>query len=117
LIRDENVARRAYEYVQNSTMGASQDTQLRMLRILKVMLANLHSDEDIFAFGYDVMRTRWQRLSGVVSRSRRIFLQKISPRYCTYLKRNREPSPGELLNFFFIFFEKWRAFELRSIDR
>ena len=31
LVRDEKVAKRAYEYVQNSIMGASRDTQLRML--------------------------------------------------------------------------------------
>jgi hypothetical protein len=29
-------------------MGASRDTQLRMLGIVKVMLANLHGKEDIF---------------------------------------------------------------------
>lgn len=95
LIRDEKVAKRAYEYVQSSIMGASRDTQLRMLEIVKVMLANLHGEEDIFAFGHDVMRTRWRRLSAVVSRSRRISLQRINPQYCTYFNRVREPSPGE----------------------
>lgn len=94
LIRDEKVAKRAYEYVQSSIMGASRDTQLRMLEIVKVMLANLHGEEDIFAFGHDVMRTRWRRLSAVVSRSRRISLQRINPQYCTYFNRVREPSPA-----------------------
>ncbi|WVZ69061.1 hypothetical protein U9M48_017911 [Paspalum notatum var. saurae] len=95
LIRDETVAKRAYEYVQGSIMGASRDTQLRMLGIVKVMLANLHAGkEDIFAFGYDVMRSRWRRLSAAVSRSRRISLQKIPPQYCTYFNRVREPSPA-----------------------
>ena len=95
LIRDEKVAKKAYEYVQNSIMGASRDTQLRMLGIVKAMLANLHGEEDIFAFGYDVMRSRWRRLSTAVSRSRRISLQKMAPEYCTYFKRVREPSPGD----------------------
>lgn len=94
LIRDENVAKRANDYVQNSIMGASRDTQLRMLGIVKIMLANLHGKEDIFAFGHDVMRTRWRRLNAVVSRSRRISLQRMAPEYCTYFKRIREPSPG-----------------------
>lgn len=97
LIRDEKVAKRAYEYVQKSVMGASRDTQLRMLGILKAMMANLYSDDDIFVFGYNVMRSRWHRLSAAVSRSRRISLQKIPPRFCTYFQRIREPSPGELL--------------------
>ncbi|XP_062219760.1 tryptophan aminotransferase-related protein 3-like [Phragmites australis] len=94
LIRDENVAKRAKEYVQSSIMGASRDTQLRMLGIVKVMLANLHGEEDIFTFGHNVMRARWRRLNAVVSRSRRISLQKIPPQYCTYFKRIREPSPA-----------------------
>jgi hypothetical protein len=97
LVRDEKVAKRSYEYVQNSIMGASRDTQLRPADagIVKVMLANLHGKEDIFAFGHDVMRSRWRRLSAVVSRSRRISLQRIMPQYCTYFNRVREPSPGE----------------------
>ncbi|TVU06433.1 hypothetical protein EJB05_49649, partial [Eragrostis curvula] len=94
LIRDENVAERANDYVQESTMGASRDSQLRMLVVIKAILANLHGKEDIFAFGHDVMSTRWRRLNAVVSRSRRISLQKIPPQYCTYFKRTRAPSPA-----------------------
>jgi hypothetical protein len=88
------VAKRAYDYVSGSIMGASRDAQLRLLKIMKVMLANLHTEQDIFAFGHDVMRSRWRRLNDIVSRSRRFSLQKISPQYCTYFKRIREPSPG-----------------------
>ncbi|KAF8678501.1 hypothetical protein HU200_046255 [Digitaria exilis] len=89
------VAKRALDYVSDSIMGASRDTQLRMLGIVKAMLANLHGKDDIFAFGHDVMRTRWRKLNAVVSRSRLISLQKIPPhQYCTYFKRFREPSPA-----------------------
>ncbi|CAL4961700.1 unnamed protein product [Urochloa decumbens] len=94
LIRDDAVAARALEYVSNSIMGASRDTQLRMLGIVKAMLAKLHGEDDIFAFGHDVMRTRWRRLNAVVSRSRRISVQKMAPEYCTYFHRIREPSPA-----------------------
>ncbi|GJM93326.1 hypothetical protein PR202_ga09873 [Eleusine coracana subsp. coracana] len=94
LIRDEKVAKRAYSYVTESIMGASRDTQMRMLKIIKVILANLRTEEDIFVFGHDVMRTRWRRLNAIASRSRRISLQKIPPQYCTYFKRIRDPSPG-----------------------
>ncbi|GJN17867.1 hypothetical protein PR202_gb04970 [Eleusine coracana subsp. coracana] len=83
LIRDEKVAKRAYSYVSESIMGASRDTQMRMLKIIKVILANLRTEEDIFAFGHDVMRSRWRRLNAIVSRSRRVSLQKIPPQYCT----------------------------------
>jgi aspartate/methionine/tyrosine aminotransferase len=94
LIRDEKVAKRALDYVSDSIMGASRDTQLRMLGIVKAMLASLHGEDDIFAFGHDVLRSRWRRLNAAVSRSRRISLQKIAPGNCTYFKRIREPSPA-----------------------
>ena len=64
-----------------NTMGASRDTQLRMLAIFKTILANLHGKEDIFAFGHDVMTAKWRKLSAVVSHSRRISLQNIPPQY------------------------------------
>jgi hypothetical protein len=53
----------------------------------KVMLATLRGEEDIFAFGHCVMRTRWRRLNAVVSQSRRISLHKMAPAYCTDFKR------------------------------
>ena len=107
LIKDEKVAQRVHDYIMQNTMGASRDTQLRMLNIVKVMLANLRSKEDIFAFGRDVMTAKWRKLNAVVSRSRRISLQKLPPQYCTYFGKIREPSPGEhvdLLKFTFRFF-------------
>ncbi|KAK3123291.1 hypothetical protein QOZ80_8AG0628060 [Eleusine coracana subsp. coracana] len=97
LIWDKNIAERANNYVQESTMGTPRDGHLRMLVIMKAVLANLHGEEDIFAFGHDVMSSRWRRLSrlsAVVSRSRRISLQEIPPQYCTYFKRTTEPSPA-----------------------
>ncbi|CAL4974367.1 unnamed protein product [Urochloa decumbens] len=69
LIRDEKVANKASEYVHDSVLGMSRDTQLRMLGIVKAMMANLHGEDDIFAFGHDVMRTRWRGPAG--SRCRR----------------------------------------------
>ncbi|XP_040381531.1 LOW QUALITY PROTEIN: tryptophan aminotransferase-related protein 4-like [Oryza brachyantha] len=94
LVRDENVAKRAISYSRQSTYGVSRDTQLRMLKILKVIMANLQGKDDIFAFGYDVMVSRWRTLNAVVSRSTRITLQKIRPQYCPYFKKTKEPSPA-----------------------
>ncbi|XP_037406171.1 tryptophan aminotransferase-related protein 3-like [Triticum dicoccoides] len=94
LIRDEKVAKRVNDYIMQNTMGASRDTQLRMLAIFKTILANLHGKEDIFAFGHDVMTAKWRKLSAVVSHSRRISLQNIPPQYCTYFDKIREPSPA-----------------------
>ncbi|KAM0823723.1 hypothetical protein ACQ4PT_070682 [Festuca glaucescens] len=94
LIRDEKVAQRVNDYIMQNTMGASRDTQLRMLGVIKAIVANLHGKDDIFAFGQDVMTAKWRKLNAVVSRSRRISLQKIPSQYCTYLGKIREPSPA-----------------------
>ncbi|KAF8727967.1 hypothetical protein HU200_018539 [Digitaria exilis] len=94
LVRDEKVALRAKEYIEESSLGESRDTQLRMLSIIKVILANLHGKEDMFAFAHEEMSTRWTRFNTVVSGSRRISVQKISPQFCTYLNRTREPTPA-----------------------
>ncbi|KAM0868423.1 hypothetical protein ACQ4PT_041324 [Festuca glaucescens] len=74
-------------------MGASRDSQLRMLRIIKAVVANLHGKKDNLAFGQDVMTAKWRKLNAVVSRSRRISLQKIPAQYCTYFDKIRGPSP------------------------
>jgi hypothetical protein len=55
LIRDGDVARRVKEYVEESSLGESRDTQLRMLRIVKVVLANLRGEDDMFAVAGDEM--------------------------------------------------------------
>jgi hypothetical protein len=94
LIRDGDVARRVKEYIEESSLGESRDTQLRMLSIVKVVLANLRGEDDMFAVARDEMRTRWRRFNAVVSPSRRISVQKIPPRFCTYFDRTREPTPA-----------------------
>ncbi|GJM93325.1 hypothetical protein PR202_ga09872 [Eleusine coracana subsp. coracana] len=100
LIRDEKVAKRTYEYVQSNIMGASRGWAADAAdggyqgRPCSPTTCS-HGEDDIFAFGHDVMRSRWRRLNAVVSRSRRrISLHKVPPQYCTYFKRIREPSPA-----------------------
>jgi Allinase len=72
----------------------SRDTQMRMLKIVKVILANIGRDDDIFKFGFNKMKKRWQRLNELVNSSSRFSLQQISPQYCTYFEKIRDPSPG-----------------------
>lgn len=76
-------------------MGVSHDTQLRALKLLKVVLQGGGGGGEIFGYGYQVMRDRWMKLSKVLSTSKRISLQKLAPQYCTYFRKIRGPSPGE----------------------
>ncbi|TVU16826.1 hypothetical protein EJB05_36981, partial [Eragrostis curvula] len=95
LIRDAAVAAKVKAYLEESSLGDSRDTQLRMLRVIKVILANIHGDDDIFAFANGVMTARWRRLDAVLARGRGVVsVEKIPPQYCTYFKRVREPAPA-----------------------
>lgn len=94
LIKDEQVYKKAIYYMKLNTMGVSRDTQLRMLKIIKVILAEHGRKGDIFSFGYQTMRERWTKLNKVVSKSKRFSLQTIPSQYCNYFKTIRDPSPG-----------------------
>ncbi|CAL9153182.1 unnamed protein product [Musa hybrid cultivar] len=45
-------------------------------------------------FGYRTMRERWSKSISIVSTSNRFSLQKLSPQFCSYFKKSREPSPA-----------------------
>lgn len=94
LIKDEGVYQKATRYMQINTMGVSRDTQLRVLKLIKVMLAEMRGEGGIFEFGYKTTAERWSKLSKVVSSSNRFSLQQLSPQYCTYFKKIRGPSPA-----------------------
>ncbi|XP_030544150.1 tryptophan aminotransferase-related protein 3-like [Rhodamnia argentea] len=92
LIRDEDVYQRMNWYVQVNTMGVSRDTQLRALKLLKVLIED--GGREIFEFGYKMMTKRWDRLRKTMSVTNRFSLQKIPPENCTFFQKVREPTPA-----------------------
>ncbi|XP_078152142.1 alliin lyase-like isoform X2 [Carex rostrata] len=93
-IKDQNVYNKVLNYMRYNSMGMSRDTQMRILKLFKVMLDNIGGDEDIFKFGFNKLRKRWQRLQALVNSSSRFSLQQLSPQYCTYIEKIRDPSPA-----------------------
>ena len=81
-------------YLDMNTMGVSREAQLRALKLLNVVLEE-DDEKDIFKFAYSTMRNRWIKLKETISESKRFSLQKLSPQYCTFFKRERDPSPGK----------------------
>ncbi|KAJ3695037.1 hypothetical protein LUZ60_000414 [Juncus effusus] len=94
LISDEKVFEKATLYMQMNSMGVSRDTQLRILKIIKSMLSQIGGDEDIFKFGFNTMKERWSKLNSVINSTTRFSLQLLSPKYCMYFKKIRDPSPA-----------------------
>ncbi|XP_020535517.1 tryptophan aminotransferase-related protein 4 isoform X2 [Jatropha curcas] len=90
VIKDEAIYQRMIRYSQLNTIGVCRDSQLRALKLLKVVLQQRN---DIYEFGYATMMKRWERLSSVISMSERFSLQKIAPNYCNFFQKVRDPSP------------------------
>lgn len=94
MLKDKAVYERMERYLKLNTMGVSRETQLRALKLLKVVIQGLGGEEDIFEFGYQTMRKRWERFSKMISVSKRLSLQKIPPQYCIFSQKVKEASPG-----------------------
>ncbi|KMT13116.1 hypothetical protein BVRB_4g086580 [Beta vulgaris subsp. vulgaris] len=80
------------DYVMYNTLGVSQDTQLRILKILKAVIEG--GGREIFEFGQKIMEERWKKLKVTFSASSRFSLQHVPSRFCTFYQRVREPSPA-----------------------
>ena len=93
LIKDKDVYERMSTYTDDNTFGVSRDSQLRALKLLKVVLEG--DGRSIFKYAYETMRKRWEGLSQAVSLSTRFTIQEIAPRFCTFFQHVRGPSPGD----------------------
>ncbi|XP_074264428.1 tryptophan aminotransferase-related protein 3-like [Silene latifolia] len=93
LVKDESVHRKMNDYVNYNSIGVSHDTQLRILELLKVVVDN-GGGRQLFQFGHQTMKDRWERLNAVFSKSTRFSLQVIPPQFCTYYQQVRQPSPA-----------------------
>ncbi|KAK1259825.1 Tryptophan aminotransferase-related protein 4 [Acorus gramineus] len=95
LVKDKKVYDKMNNYIQLSLFSVSRDTQLRALKLIKVIVEGSKvGGKDIFEFGYSTMNDRWRRLNDVVSKSNRFSLQSLSPQFCTYFQTIRDPSPA-----------------------
>ncbi|XP_042395276.1 tryptophan aminotransferase-related protein 3-like [Zingiber officinale] len=94
VIKDKGVYQKLNRYLQLNSMGVSRDTQLRVLKLVKVIIAKVKKQDDIFDFGYTTLSERWSKLNKILSSSTRFSLQKLPPQYCSYFNKIRDPSPA-----------------------
>ncbi|XVE55105.1 hypothetical protein DITRI_Ditri03aG0134100 [Diplodiscus trichospermus] len=92
VIKDENVFNKMVRHMSVNSIGVSRDSQLRAFKLLKTALEG--EGKEIFGFGYQTMKRRWERLTRALSSSNRFSLQKIKPQYCTFYNKVREFSPA-----------------------
>lgn len=79
-------------YASQISFGVSHDTQLVALKLLKFVA---QGKGEIFDFGFETMRNRWEILGKTLSVSSRFSIQEIEPQYCSFYQKVREPSPGD----------------------
>ncbi|KAL3617757.1 hypothetical protein CASFOL_038078 [Castilleja foliolosa] len=91
-VKDENVYENMKTYISVAEMGLSREAQLRALKLMKAILTG--NETDIFDYAYNKMSDRWQKLSQIISSSKRFSLQKISPLFCNFFEKVRGPSPA-----------------------
>ena len=80
-------------YMSRNTEGVSRDSQLRALKLLKVVMEG--SGREIFEFSSKTMKDRWDQLNKTLSVSKHFSLQEITPQHCTFFQQVRTPSPGQ----------------------
>ncbi|WCJ44071.1 tryptophan aminotransferase related 1 [Euphorbia peplus] len=92
VIKDKDVYERMLTYMSLSTYGVPRETQLRVLKLLKVVLEG--EGTHMFDFGYRTMRDRWIKLSQTLSISTRFSLQQIDHKHCSFSNKIKGPSPA-----------------------
>ncbi|XP_040953661.1 tryptophan aminotransferase-related protein 3-like [Gossypium hirsutum] len=75
-----------------STYGVARETQLRVLKLLKVAVEN--EGKEMFNFGYQTMRNRWRKLSKTMSLSKRFSIQELETQFCSFSEKVRGATPA-----------------------
>ncbi|WCJ43308.1 tryptophan aminotransferase related 1 [Euphorbia peplus] len=92
IVKDKLIYEKMVSYLNLNTIGVSRDSQLRALKLLKVALQE--GENNLFQFAHQTMRKRWVSLNQIISMTDRFSLQKLPPKYCTYINKVRDASPA-----------------------
>ncbi|KAG8377299.1 hypothetical protein BUALT_Bualt08G0014800 [Buddleja alternifolia] len=92
IVKDKNVYENMLTYKSVADSGTSKDTQLRALKLIKVVVED--GDGGIFNFGYKTMKHRWEKLNHVLSSSKRFKMQEIPPAFCNFSQALKGASPA-----------------------
>ncbi|XP_076943996.1 tryptophan aminotransferase-related protein 3-like [Bidens hawaiensis] len=92
IIKDKDVYEKVSKYIRVADLGIPKDTQLRVLKLLKVAIKE--DGKPLFEFAYNKMKERWDRLASVFTKSTRFSIQKRHPLHCMFFNETRLPSPA-----------------------
>ncbi|XP_076932147.1 tryptophan aminotransferase-related protein 4-like [Bidens hawaiensis] len=92
IIKDKDVYEKFLTYASVASAGVSRDTQLRVLKILKLIVEG--NGKSFFEFTNNKMKDRWDSLTSIMSKSKRFSIQERQPLHCTFFNETREPNPA-----------------------
>ncbi|KAK4360494.1 hypothetical protein RND71_019446 [Anisodus tanguticus] len=93
IVKDKAVYERMVEYIDLNTYGVPRETQLRALKLLNVVLQG--DKRVMFRFAHTTMKSRWEKLTEILSTSKRFSIEQLPLQHCTFSKQVRAPSPEE----------------------
>ncbi|XP_051139770.1 tryptophan aminotransferase-related protein 4-like [Andrographis paniculata] len=93
IVKDKQVYENMLLYKSLADSGTSKDTQLRALKLIKVVLDD-DKGQGMFNFGYKAMKRRWEKINNIFSQSKNFRLQKIPRAFCNYSRIVRDASPA-----------------------
>ncbi|XP_062099654.1 tryptophan aminotransferase-related protein 3-like [Humulus lupulus] len=93
VVKDKTVFTKMDRYLSMNTMGVSQESQLRAIKLIKIVIEGKEG-ETLFDFGYKTLNHRWKILNEIISVSKRFSLQKIESQSCNFFNKIKRPSPA-----------------------
>ncbi|KAM3270674.1 hypothetical protein P3S67_028876 [Capsicum chacoense] len=92
IVKDKAVYDKMVEYIDLNTYGVPRETQLRALKLLNVVVRG--DKKEMFRFAHTVMRSRWEKLTEILSTSKRFSMEQLPSQHCAFSKQVRPPSPA-----------------------
>lgn len=97
-MKDIEVAKKMVQYLTVNSIGVSKESQTRATTILKELTKTCRTQsESFFEYGYEKMKSRWERLREVVESGDAFTLPNYPQAFCNFFGKTISTSPGTYL--------------------
>lgn len=94
-MKDIEVAKKMVHYLTINSIGVSKESQTRATTILNELTKTCRNkSESFFEYGYEKMKSRWERLCEVVESSDTFTLPNYPQAFCNFFGKTISTTPG-----------------------
>lgn len=95
-MKDIEVAKKMVQYITINSIGVSKESQIRATTILNELTKTCRiKSESFFQYGYEKIKSRWERLHWVVDKTGDTFTLPNYPQaFCNFFGKNNSTFPG-----------------------